>query len=76
MAWLKKNFSILEGRENTAITGFSMGGREALAIGLAHPELFAYIGAIAPAPGLTPNYMHRISKKLIKLLIWIFGNLV
>ncbi|NLK47099.1 MAG: esterase family protein [Treponema sp.] len=58
MAWLKKNFSILEGRENTAITGFSMGGREALAIGLAHPELFAYIGAIAPAPGLTPNYMH------------------
>ena len=55
MPWMKENFSILEGRENTAITGFSMGGREALAIGLQRPDLFGYIGSIAPAPGLTPG---------------------
>ncbi len=58
MIWLENNYSVKTGRENTAITGFSMGGRESLAIGFLHPELFAYIGAIAPAPGLTPNYMH------------------
>ena len=31
-----------------------MGGRESLFIGFQHPELFGYIGAVAPAPGLTP----------------------
>ena len=58
MPWVKENFSVKEGRENTAITGFSMGGREALACGIAHPDLFGYVGAMAPAPGLTPNTMH------------------
>lgn len=52
MPFIKANFSILEGRENTAICGFSMGGRESIYIGLKHPELFGYVGAIAPAPGL------------------------
>lgn len=52
MPFIKENYSIAEGRENTAITGFSMGGREALAIGLQRPDLFGYVGAIAPAPGL------------------------
>ena len=31
-----------------------MGGRESLFIGFSHPELFGYIGAVCPAPGLTP----------------------
>lgn len=50
--FISKNFSVAEGRENTAITGFSMGGRESLFIGFSHPELFGYIGAVCPAPGL------------------------
>lgn len=52
MPWVKAHFSVLEGRENTAICGFSMGGRESLFIGLTHPEVFGYVGAFAPAPGL------------------------
>ena len=32
-----------------------MGGRETLFIGLSRPDLFGYIGAIAPAPGLVPG---------------------
>lgn len=52
MPYIKENYSIAEGKENTAITGFSMGGRESLAIGILRPDLFGYIGAIAPAPGL------------------------
>lgn len=55
MPFMKKNYSIKEGKENTAITGFSMGGRESLAIGLMRPDIFGYVGAIAPAPGLVPG---------------------
>lgn len=54
MPFIEENFSVAKGRENTAITGFSMGGREALFIGLSYPELFGYIGAVCPAPGLVP----------------------
>lgn len=53
MPFIEENFSVAKGRENTAITGFSMGGRESLFIGISHPELFGYIGAVCPAPGLT-----------------------
>ena len=51
--FIEENFSVAKGRENTAITGFSMGGRESLFIGISHPEMFGYIGAVCPAPGLT-----------------------
>lgn len=54
MPFIESIFSVAKGRENTAITGFSMGGRESLFIGFSHPELFGYIGAVCPAPGLTP----------------------
>lgn len=52
MPFIEENFSIAKGRENTAVTGFSMGGRESLYIGFSHPELFGYIGAVCPAPGV------------------------
>ena len=52
MPFIEKTFSVAKGRENTAITGFSMGGRESLFIGFMHPELFSYIAAVCPAPGL------------------------
>lgn len=53
--YIERHYSVLTGRENRAIAGFSMGGRETLFIGLSRPDLFAYVGAIAPAPGLTPG---------------------
>ncbi|MDE6592303.1 MAG: esterase family protein [Oscillospiraceae bacterium] len=53
MPFIEENFSAAKGRENTAITGFSMGGRESLFIGVSHPERFGYIGAVCAAPGLT-----------------------
>lgn len=57
MPFIESSFSVATGRENTAITGFSMGGREALFIGFKRPDLFGYIGAVCPAPGLVeiPN---------------------
>ncbi|MCM1119122.1 MAG: family 43 glycosylhydrolase [bacterium] len=52
--YMESHYPVLAGRENRGILGFSMGGRETLYIGLKRPELFGYIGAISPAPGLTP----------------------
>lgn len=54
MPYIEKNYSIATGRENTAIAGLSMGGRESLFIGVKMPETFGYIGAFCPAPGLVP----------------------
>lgn len=52
MPFIESNYSVLKGKENTAVCGFSMGGREAINIGLNRPDLFDYIGAISPAPGV------------------------
>lgn len=54
MPYMEEHYSIKTGRENTAICGFSMGGRESLYIGITRPQYFGYIGAACPAPGITP----------------------
>lgn len=53
MPFIESKYSIATGKDNTAITGFSMGGRESLYIGFSRPDLFGYIGAVCPAPGVT-----------------------
>lgn len=60
MPYINQNYSTYTDREHTAISGFSMGGREALYIGITKPEVFGYIGCACPAPGVTPardNFM-------------------
>lgn len=52
MPYIEENFSVAKGRENTAITGFSMGAREALYIGFTYPDKFGYIGSVCTAPGV------------------------
>lgn len=54
MPYMKANFPIAEGRENTAIAGLSMGGREALYIGMTMSDTFGYVGAFCAAPGVLP----------------------
>jgi len=47
---------IASGEAPPTIAGLSMGGREALFIGVSMPEVFGYIGAFCPAPELVaPN---------------------
>ena len=53
--FIEENYSVKSGREYRAITGFSMGGREAIYCGLMRPDLFAYVGGACPAPGITPG---------------------
>ncbi|ORY78707.1 alpha/beta-hydrolase [Neocallimastix californiae] len=55
MPYVEKHYSVAKGRENTALAGFSMGGRNTLYIGFTHPELFGYLGAFSPAPGVIPT---------------------
>ncbi|MCR5601178.1 MAG: hypothetical protein K6G33_10620 [Ruminococcus sp.] len=52
MPFMKENYSVKTGRENTAVTGFSMGGREALYVGLTRPEIYGYVGSACAAPGI------------------------
>lgn len=52
--YIEANYSVRTDRDGRAILGFSMGGRETLFIGLSKPEMFCQMGAISPAPGLTP----------------------
>ncbi len=54
--YIESTFSVADGRQNRAISGFSMGGRESLFIGITRSDLFGYVGAVAPAPGLTPGW--------------------
>jgi enterochelin esterase family protein len=47
--YVRRHYRIVEGPEHTAIVGLSMGGGQALRIGLGHPERFAWIGAFSSA---------------------------
>lgn len=52
--FIESKYSCKTGRENRAISGFSMGGREGIYIGISRPDLFGYIGGACPAPGIVP----------------------
>ncbi|MBQ6589790.1 MAG: esterase family protein [Butyrivibrio sp.] len=55
MPYIEGEYSVLTGRENTYLAGFSMGGRETIYITLQRPELFGYVCAISAAPGVVPT---------------------
>lgn len=74
MPHIEKNYSIKTGRENTAITGFSMGGRESLLIGMKRPDLFGYVGAICPAPGVTGDFKWASDEAAPHLLFITAGS--
>ncbi len=56
MPHIEKTYSVKTGKDNTAITGFSMGGREALLIGMQRSDLFGYVGSICAAPGVSGSF--------------------
>jgi enterochelin esterase-like enzyme len=48
MPALESRYKVAPGSRNHAIAGLSMGGMQALAVGLHHPEQFAWIGVFSP----------------------------
>ena len=69
MPHIESTYSVKTGRDNTAITGFSMGGRESLLIGMQRSDLFGYVGAICPAPGVTGAFKWDSGKEPYLLMI-------
>ena len=62
--YAQSHWPIMTGREHTAIAGFSMGGRESLYCGILRPDVFGYVAASSPAPGIVPASDSFLSKHL------------
>lgn len=54
MPYIEEHYSVATGRENTAVAGFSMGGRVSLNIGISLVDRVGYTGAFSPAYGIFP----------------------
>lgn len=52
MPIINNNYSVKTGKENTAIAGYSLGGREASYIGFKYPTQFGYIGGFSATNGI------------------------
>ncbi|MBR5362426.1 MAG: carbohydrate binding domain-containing protein [Oscillospiraceae bacterium] len=74
MPHIEGKYSVATGRANTAVTGFSMGGRESLLIGMKHADKFGYIGAICPAPGVGGDWTFGGEDKAPSLILLTAGD--
>jgi enterochelin esterase-like enzyme len=52
--FIESKYSAKTDRESRALAGLSMGGGQSLNFGLAHLEIFAWIGGFSPAPNIKP----------------------
>ncbi len=71
---VQKEYCVIANRRSRAIAGLSMGGKEALVVGLNHPDQFAWIGAfsfgrVTNTASLFPNLDARANQQL--RLLWI-----
>ncbi len=73
MPHIESTYSVATGRENTAVTGFSMGGRESLLISMKHADKFGYVGAICAAPGVSGAFKWN-SEEEAPSLVFITGG--
>lgn len=65
--YINSHYPIKTGRENTAIAGNSMGGRNTLFAAFSHPEIFGYVGAFSSAsilPDETYSHVPPLMKEL------------
>lgn len=62
--FIESRYSVYADREHRALAGLSMGGGQALNIGLIHPETFAYVGGFSSAPN-TREFGRLSSEKLL-----------
>ena len=74
MPHIESKYSVATGKANTAVTGFSMGGRESLLIGMKYADKFGYIGAICPAPGVTGQWKWASEEAAPSLILLTGGT--
>ena len=53
ISFIDSHFRTIPDRDHRALAGLSMGGAQALRIGLNHLDQFAYLGAFSPAIAIT-----------------------
>ena len=63
MPYIEENYSVYTDRDNTAIAGLSLGGRESIYIGRTMYEKFAYIGSFSPGPGVVEYKMGKLEEE-------------
>lgn len=69
---VEKNYRVAKGRNNRAIAGLSMGGEQALTIGLNHADDFAYVAGLSSAlvmlrsGPLTPGEPQTVGTSLLQ----------
>jgi enterochelin esterase-like enzyme len=51
---IEARYSVQADREHRALAGLSMGGGQSLNFGLAHPDIFAWVGGFSSAPNTKP----------------------
>lgn len=62
MPYMEDNYPVARGRENTAICGLSMGGRESLYIGFNMLSSIGYIAALSPGYGVFAYTANDVSE--------------
>jgi len=65
MPYINSHYPVKTGRENTAIAGNSMGGRNTMYTAFTYPELFGYVGAFSSAGVLADNTYSGIMHPLL-----------
>ena len=81
--FIESHYSVYTDSGHRALAGLSMGGGQSLNIGLARPEMFAYVGGFSSAPNtyqfgfVSPNTKLLPDPKPVKKdlkLLWISGG--
>jgi len=53
--FVESHYRVYKDRDNRALAGLSMGGRQTLTVGLSHPELFSWLGGFSAGLGADPE---------------------
>jgi enterochelin esterase-like enzyme len=76
--YIESNYSVIADREQRGVTGLSMGGGQALNIGLSNLDVFAWVGGFSSAPNTSPPEQlladPQKAKGQLKLLYVSCGN--
>jgi enterochelin esterase-like enzyme len=68
--YVESHYAVRAGREHRAVAGLSMGGGQALTVGLRHPDTFAWVGGFSSALFGRPGDLVSGAGKGLRLL-WV-----
>lgn len=66
MPYINRHYRVKTGKENTAIAGNSMGGRNAITIAFKHQELFGYVGGFSSSHVIDDSNSSSVLKATLK----------